>query len=97
VSSAACLAGVCGLGRGARQPRAWRRDAARRVRRGMLCNPCDVVHKPSSMLGAIRRVAACIPPVTPFVTLERSRRDLDRAREQLQALDVGDDEAPVSK
>ena len=66
---------------------------AHAVRKGMLRNPCDVVHRPASMQGAIRRVAACIPPVTPFATLERARRDLQRAKEQLIELDIGDEEA----
>jgi hypothetical protein len=54
--------------------------------------PCDVVHKPSSMLGAIRRLQAGIPPKTPYVVLERARKDLEKAKEQLIELDVGDDE-----
>lgn len=58
----------------------------------MLQTPCDVVHRPSSMLGAIRRVQAGIPAKTPYLVLERARRDLIRARQQLEALDVGDEE-----
>lgn len=44
------------------------------------------------MLGAIRRVQAGIPAKTPYLVLERARRDLIRARQQLEALDVGDEE-----
>ena len=63
-------------------------SAAAQTRLGMLRNPCDVVHKPATMMDAIHRVEGCIPPVTPFATLEKARRDLQRAREQLIALDI---------
>lgn len=73
-------------------------EAAAAVRRGLLRTPCDVVHTPASMLGAIRRVEAGIPTVrTPWLTLERAKADLQKAREQLLALDIGDAEALVEQ
>jgi hypothetical protein len=65
---------------------------AEALRNGLMRTPCDVVHRPASMLGAIRRVQAGIPPRTPYIVLERARKDLQRAQEQLMELDVGDDE-----
>ena len=71
-----------------RQGNAELAKAAKQTRMGMLRNPCDVVHRPETMQDAIRRVAGGIPPVTPFATLERARGDLERAKDQLQKLDL---------
>ena len=68
--------------------------SAAATRAGLERTPCDVVHTPSTMLGAIRRVEAGLPRIrTPYVTIERARGDLKRAREQLLALGVRDEEA----
>lgn len=66
---------------------------ADQVKHAMLRTPCDVVHEPTSMHDAIRRVAACMPPVTPFETLERCREDLSRVAEQLEAVGIKADKA----
>ena len=66
---------------------------AEQVKHALLRTPCDVVHEPTSMHDAIRRVAACTPPVTPFVTLERCREDLRRVAAQLDAAGICADKA----
>lgn len=66
---------------------------ADQVKHAMLRTPCDVVHEPTSMHDAIRRVTACMPPVTPFETLERCREDLGRVAEQLEAVGIRADKA----
>jgi hypothetical protein len=59
--------------------------AAAQVRLALLRMPCDVVQEPTSMHDAARRLAALIPPVTPFRVLEDARRDLAAAMEQCAA------------
>lgn len=66
---------------------------ADQVKHAMLRTPCDVVHEPTSMHDAIRRVSACTPPVTPFQTLELCRGDLRRVAEQLDAVGIYKDKA----
>jgi hypothetical protein len=66
--------------------------AAEAVRSKLMRTPCDVQHTPTSMLDTIRRVWAGIPRRTPCIVLERARKDLRTAHEQLVALDIGDDE-----
>eukprot|EP00892_Ulva_mutabilis_P000379 jgi/Ulvmu1/10341/UM061_0024.1 len=70
-----------------------RAAVAEQVKHALLRTPCDVVHEPTSMHDAIRRVAACTPPVTPFVTLERCREDLKKVATQLDAVGIYADKA----
>lgn len=55
---------------------------ADRVRKGLLRTPCDVIHDPTTVDGAIHRIQASLPNITPFATLEYARKDLDTALEQ---------------
>ena len=55
---------------------------ADKARRGLLQVPCDVRHEPATVLDVIRRIQACLPEVSPFLTLENARLDLLDAAEQ---------------
>ena len=57
-------------------------DVADRVRKGLLRTPCDVLHDPTTVDTAIRRIQANLPDVTPFQTLEHAREDLHKVLEQ---------------
>lgn len=64
---------------------------ANQARRGLLAVPCDIRHEPAMIPDAIRRIQACMPPVSPYETLENAREDLKAAALQYQEQDAWSD------
>lgn len=64
---------------------------ADQARRGLLAVPCDIRHEPAMIPDAINRIQACLPPVSPYETLERAREDLNTAALQYQEQDAWSD------